>query len=268
MIVDGKTIAKNLEEKLKETLMKLPPKKVCFILFGNDAASKKFVELKSRTALRLGISTDIIEKENVGSTDEAILVVKDAVNKNYDGIVVQLPLPTGIDTAKVLDCVPVDMDIDVLGARAREKFKNNSISMMDPVSSAILEILKFHNVGIENKKILLIGRGMLVGEPVAMVLEKMGANFQVIASDTPEDLKSESMKNADIIISGAGVPCLVKPEMVKDGVVLIDAATSESSGKLVGDIDQLCESKASLYTPVPGGVGPVTVICLFRNLMK
>lgn len=247
MLVDGKKIANVLEDKLREKFSQLPQKKVCFVLLGDDPASKKFIEMKSKVAERLGIAVEVVHE--MVSFDK------------YDGVVVQLPLPEGVDTQKILDSVPLEKDIDVLSTEAKE---GNKVA---PVAHAVFEILNFYNVDLNDKEILVVGNGKLVGEPVCRLLDQKNITYFVIDKNTDEQLKAERVASADIIISGAGVPHMIKPEMIKDGVVLIDAGTSEQAGKLVGDIDPTCEIKASLMTPVPGGVGPVTVMSLFENLL-
>lgn len=247
MIADGKHIAKILEEKLVGEFSKLPQKKVCFVLLGNDPASKKFIEMKSKVAMRLGIAVDVVHE--IPNYDE------------YDGVVIQLPLPEGMDTQTILDSVPVDKDMDVLSAEGKKTDK------VAPVARAVFEILDFYNIDLIDKEVVVLGNGKLVGEPVCRLLDQKNIPYTVVDKNTNEHVRQEKISNADIIISGVGIPNIIKPEMIKDGVVLIDAGTSEQSGKLVGDVDPFCAEKASLMTPVPGGVGPLTVISLFKNLI-
>ncbi len=257
MIADGKHIAQLLEEKLLGEFANAPLKKVCFVLFGNDPASIQFIKIKTNIAERLGIKVDLVTGPQNMITDQA-LGLMDEVNKGgYDGIVVQLPLPKQLDTEAILNEIPKENDIDVLG-------KSEKVA---PVARAVFEILDFYNISLENKKVLVVGNGRLVGKPVGSELSRRGISYQMVDKDTDDDVRNEKIQSADIIISGAGVPHMIKPEMVKDGVVLIDAGTSEQSGVLVGDIDPACGVKASLITPVPGGVGPVTVVSLFANLL-
>ncbi len=261
MIADGKIIAQEIEKDLKDKFAAMPEKKVCFIQFGENAASKKFIEMKSKVALRLGVLVDIFEVQKEVVTPRAMQIVSDAVAGGYDGIVVQLPLPIGINTQEVLDVVPIEKDIDVLSTAAKTGPK------FAPVARAVLEWLRFHRVQMEGKKIIIVGNGKLVGQAVATMFSKMHIPFEIVDKDTPEALKASLMITADIIISGVGVPGLIKPDMIKPGVVLIDAGTSEDGGKLVGDIDPACAEKADIMTPVPGGIGPITVVSLFANLL-
>lgn len=267
MLVDGNKIAKALEEKLVTELLFSTPRKVCFVIFGRNSATEQFVKMKSRVAERVGIAVDVKNYFNVKNTDEAVKIVNELSEKDYDGIVVQLPLTAGLDTEAVLDAIPPLKDIDVLGAVAKESYVKGKINRTPPVAQAVREILESCDISLKNKKIAVTGQGRLVGEPVHLMLNRMRVPHDVVDIKTGEKEKLALYKNADIIISGMGVPHCIKPNMIKNGVVLIDAGTSEQAGKLVGDIDPACESKASFLTPVPGGVGPITVVSLLRNLL-
>lgn len=266
MLVEGNKIAKMLEEKLSTELLFSTPKKVCFVVLGGNSATEQFVKMKSRVAERAGIAVDVKKYSDTKTTEDAIKIVRELGKKDYDGIVIQLPLSSGIDTQIVLDEVPPHKDIDVLGTIAKRSYVKGEIDRTSPVAQAVHEILEFYNVSFVDKKIVVAGHGRLVGEPVHLMLKRMKVQHDVVDIKTNEKEKLALFKNADIIISGMGVPHGIKPDMIKNGVVLIDAGTSEQAGKLVGDIDPGCESVASLMTPVPGGVGPITIVSLLRNL--
>lgn len=267
MIVDGRKIAKVLEEKLVTELLFSTPKKVCFVVFGGNAATKQFVKMKSRIAERVGITAETIEYPKVKTTTEAAALVRALGKKDYDGIVVQLPLSQGLDTQVVLDAVPPTKDIDMLSAVAKESYAAGKIDRTPPVAQAVREILEGCNITLKGKNVVVAGYGRLVGVPVHLMLNRMKIPHSVVDIDTEEKEKTMLFKNADIIISGMGMPSAIKPNMVKKSVVLIDAGTSEQGGKLVGDIDKDCEKVASYFTPVPGGIGPITIVSLLRNLV-
>lgn len=264
MIINGTLIKEVLLEALA-TEHAGSGKRVCFVQFGDDAASAKFVAMKMKVAEQLGIAAEHVHSA-AQATEAAIAVVQEAVAKGYDGIVVQLPIPAGIDAAAVVNAVPVEMDIDVLSDAAIEAYKKGANKKLPPVAAAVESIFKVHQISPVGKKIVIRGKGKLVGEPVMMLFDQAGVAYDAIDIETPEADQLRLLQHADIIISGIGVPHSLTPDMIKDGVVLIDAGTSEQAGKLAGDIDPACAAKASLYTPVPGGVGPITVACLFRNL--
>ena len=267
MIVDGKKIAKDLEEKLVTELLFSAPKKVCFVVFGGNAATAQFVKMKSLIADRVGIIVKTEEYSEVVTTEEAVKRVRALGTRDYDGIVVQLPLTKGIDVQTVLDAILPLKDIDVLGTVSKKSFAEGKINRMPPVARAVHEVLEVHNIGLKNKKIVVMGRGLLVGEPVHLMLSRMKIPHSIVDINTSENDRLSLLKSADIIISGMGVPHSIKPHMIKKGVVLIDAGTSEQGGKLVGDIDPKCAEGALLFTPVPGGIGPITIVSLLRNLL-
>jgi methylenetetrahydrofolate dehydrogenase (NADP+)/methenyltetrahydrofolate cyclohydrolase len=165
-----------------------------------------------------------------------------------------------MDTKAILDSIPVEKDADVLSSVAR-----TTGALLPPVVSAVKKILEFGKVEVKGKKTVVVGSGFLVGAPVAAWLIQQGAEVKVVNRSTGN--LSELLHDADIIVSGAGSPHFIKPDMLKQGVVLIDAGTSESDGTITGDADLACAEKCSVFTPVPGGVGPLAVACLFENVV-
>lgn len=264
--LDGNKIAKTLEEKLITELLFSTPKKICLIVFGGNAATEQFVNMKSRVAERVGIAVDIKKYPDIKKTDDAVVLVKALGETDYDGIVVQLPLTAGLDTQTILDAVPPLKDIDILGTVAKESYVKGRIDRTPPVAQAVRELLDSCAVNIHDSNIVVVGRGRLVGEPVHLMLERMKVAHDMVDIDTNEKEKLTLLKNANIIISGIGVSHHIKPHMVKKGVVIIDAGTSEQGGKLVGDVDPACRDVASFISPVPGGVGPITIVNLLRNI--
>lgn len=267
MIADGKQIAQHIEEQLLPQFQQLPVKKVVFVMFGDNAASRQFMGIKSRVAQRLGINAEIKIVPESTATDEAVSIISELSN-NHDGVVVQLPLPGHLDVEQVLNAVPAEKDIDVLSSVSLQQYKQGISNRVPPVAAAVRHVLDYYNMTFNDEKIVIVGHGKLVGQPVACMLDRMNIPYDIITTSLSENERNEKIKNADIIISGTGVPYMITPDMVKAGVVLIDAGTSEQSGKLVGDIDPECASKALLMTPVPGGIGPITVVALFENLLK
>lgn len=268
MIVDGKEIARKIEMGLIEkfSLSGISKKKVCFVLFSDNVASRKFIDRKTKVAERLGISVTVMERTNVTTTYDCLLVIGEIVSQKYDGIVIQLPIPKDVKIEDVLNAIPVEMDVDVLSENGKKAFASGLSVKIPPVARAVWEILHFYSVNLENKKILIVGNGRLVGEPVGLLLSVKHIPFKIIDINTSERERMDALATADIIITGVGMPHMITPDMIRAGVMLIDAGTSEQGGVLVGDIDPRCADKARVYTPVPGGVGPVTVICLFSNL--
>lgn len=266
MIIDGKKLAQEIEVGLFEKFKTLPTKRVVFVMFGENAASRQFMGIKSRTAERLGIRSEIKVFPEAVTTSEALSIIS-SLGSNIDGIVVQLPLPKHLNAELILNTVPAEKDIDVLGTSAIEQYVSGVSNKVAPVAGAVEYILNSIDVDLNNKNIILVGNGNLVGKPVAMMFSRKNIPYSIIDINTDTQERDKMIKNADIIISGIGVPYFITADMVKSGVVLVDAGTSEQSGKLVGDVDPACAELASYITPVPGGVGPMTVVMLFKNLL-
>ncbi len=267
LIVDGKQIAQDIVSELtkKVNVMQVKPRIDIFVSAPNGAI-KSFVVRKRRTASRIGV--EFVEHlfEDSATTEEIQKEIEKILPLSH-GIVVQLPMPPQIDSEKLINDLPANLDVDVLGDDTFDAFVAGNIDYEPPVAGAVREILQRHNIKTNGKNAVMIGRGKLVGMPTKTILERLGCNVFEINRSTPENLKKEKIKMADIVVSGTGVANLITPNMVKDGVVLIDAGTSGSKATLAGDIDYACEEKASLFSRTPGGVGPITVAILFRNLL-
>ncbi len=251
MIVDGKQIAEEIKQELKE---KVEGKKLVLgvVVVGDDMATVKFVEQKKKFGEAIGVEVKVFEYGVEISEEELGEQVQNmALNKDISGIVVQLPLSKTINASKILNLIPANKDVDALSENA---------SVLSPVVGAVKEILEKYRVDLTGKKILVIGRGKLVGAPVAIWLTQEG--YEVETADIKTKNLSGLTKNADVIISGAGKPGLIKPETIKQNAIVIDA------GAPIGDADPACAEHCSLFTPVPGGVGPITVAILFRNMLE
>lgn len=269
MIVDGVGIAKIIEERVGALIehrvasrKQLPRLRI--FLCQPTFATERFLALKRAQAEKLGIALEVGEYPSESTTDEIIVGIKTAVAET-DGIIVQLPFPPHIDIEQVLAAIPASHDVDALGTEAERLFVEGKPLVLPPVVGAIAEIIKHHDIEVKNKKVVVVGAGKLVGAPSAVWFRQQGAEVQTLNRKT-EDL-ARFAREADILVLGAGVPGLVTPEMVRNGVIIFDAGSSEDTGKLVGDADPACAKKAALFTPVPGGIGPITVALIFRNLL-
>ena len=268
MIIDGKKIAEELKNSFKKevALLNNVPNLVVVIV-GKDSASKQFVDIKKRFANDVGIPIQLIYFPKETNTKTLVDVVKNlSADNKVSGIVVQLPLPKHIDTREVLDTVSVEKDIDVLSSIAVERFNKGESQILPPVVGAFDEILRHENIEVKDKNVVVVGRGALVGKPAEVWLARKGANVRVLDKKV-KDI-SEFTQEADILVSGAGSPGLITSDIIKEGVVLLDAGTSETAGKLVGDADSECAKKCSVFTPVPGGIGPITVAMIFKNFLE
>ncbi len=257
MKIDGKKIAEDLRVKL-QAKMSGQGKKLVILLVGNDKASAQFVERKKKIGESLGVEVVVYDLEdNLETSDLIEMIVRLNNDQGVDGIIVQLPLPISIETEKVLSAISPQKDVDALTKEAR---------VDSPVVGAVRAILTEANFILENKKIIVLGQGRLVGRPVALALA--GEGYDVTVLDDRVLNIEPVLKQADLIISGIGRGHWIKPAMLKKGVVLIDIGTSEQEGSIVGDVDPACYDLALAYTPVPGGVGPIVVIKLFENLWQ
>lgn len=258
MVVDGKAIANTVYRAVAKRVAAMKKKpKMGIITCAPNFETQKYLELKKRKADEVGVGLVILELPENATTNDVITTVRRLVLE-VDGVVVQLPLPNHIDREAVLDVIPADCDPDCFS-----KKRHNNI--LPPVIGAIDEIAKLHSISFADKNVVILGHGRLVGEPAALYAKEKGAAVTVIAKESEH--AHEHLKNADIIISGVGKPNLVTKEMVKDGVIVFDAGTSEDGGELRGDISVSVADKAALYTPVPGGIGPITIAVLLHNLV-
>ena len=268
-IIDGRKIKEEILNELKKEVESLPyPPIFCDILVGDDKVSASYVRIKGKAALSIGVKFKTVNfPENV-TTEEIVEEIKNLNNVPLMcGIIVQLPLPSHIDTQVVLDTISPSLDVDCLGSFNSKNFYESTGSIGYPTALACIRLLESLNLKLDDKNIVVIGRGKLVGLPVTYILKSRGLSVDVIHSQTENS--SEIILNADVIISAVGRGGFLTGKMVKDGVVIIDAGTSEDNGSVVGDVDmKSIEDKALYLTPTPGGVGPVTVAMLLENVYK
>lgn len=263
MRIDGRDMAKKYGETLASKIAGLPRAPVLRVfVLSKDKATEQFINIKKRAGQSVGASIEVVDAPETTTTDDLLGMI-DAAIREADGIIVQLPLPEIIDVEKVLAALPASHDVDRIG---REASADASGVILPPVVAAFQHILAQNDVALPGKRVAVVGQGRLVGKPATAWFEHQGADVIVCDKDTADVRAATS--DADIVVLGAGVPHLVKPDMIKDGAVILDAGTSEAGGKVVGDADPTCEAKASLFTPVPGGIGPLAVMMIFKNLYE
>jgi len=260
MVIDGRAIAENIYLDLEPEFAALGKVvRLGIVVVGENPVIASFVRIKERSALRLGV--EMLRKDLPESaTEKEIIDAVHALNGNADAVIVQLPLPKGISTNNVLSAVPNEKDVDALNPDIPEEKR----FVHAPVALAAVEILERSHVQIKNARAVVVGAGRLVGAPSAWLLRSLGAKVSVFSL---EEGSIDDLKDADIIVSGAGNPGFIKPEHIKKGVALIDGGTSELNKRIAGDADPACRDMASVFTPVPGGVGPVAVSMIFRNIL-
>lgn len=263
MIIETDKLKEKIKEEIRDLSVKFGQKNLGIFYVGQNEVIENFIKIKERFGKEIGISVEVLRYDENISEEYLINEIKEKSEK-FSGVIVQLPLPEKFSREKVLNAIPLEKDVDLLSVTAFENFSAGKSERLPPVVSAINEIFKFYNIPFFPKKILIIGKGILVGKPLAIWLNLNKVPFEIVDKETPNIL--EMISTSDIIISGTGERGLVKKDMVKEGVILIDAGTSVSSGKVFGDIEKDAFEKALLVSPVPGGVGPLTVASLFKNL--
>lgn len=267
MIIDGKTIAMEIEAQLKHACAAFSTKPtLAIVIVGKDPVIESFVRIKKNVGARIGIviaehrfPVDIHGEELVHAV--SLLATDPLVH----GIIIQLPIPDTLDVQAVLNAVPTIKDVDMIASNSVAAFSNGDAKVLPPVAGAVQEILERAHVDVFGKEVLVLGYGRLVGVPATLLLQHNRAHVTVI--DKPVANLAEYVRESDVVISGVGSPGIITPNMLRAGAVLIDAGTSEAGGKIVGDVDPRCVDVASVFTPVPGGVGPITVVMLFKNLL-
>ncbi len=279
-IIDGKMIASKIREELTNEVTQLKEKGIvpglATVLVGEDPASQVYVGMKQKACKKIGLYSEqhTLPKE---TSEEDLLKLIDDLNKNpkINGILCQLPLPKGIDSNKVLLAIDPSKDVD--GFHPVNIGKLNSKKTMKEIEDegiflpctpyGIIQLLKRSNVEISGKEAVIVGRSNIVGKPVSMLLLAENATVTICHSRT-KDL-SETCKRADILIAAIGKPKMITADMVKEGVVVIDVGVNRLETGLVGDVDfENVKEKASAITPVPGGVGPMTITMLLSNTVK
>ena len=265
--VDGKLLRDNIKAELLGYTKSLPrPLSFHIIYLGADPVIDTFIRYKSAFGKDLGTDVVVHRLASGVSFQDVQDLIADVESK-ADGIIIQLPLPDHLDRQAVLDLVPPEKDVDVLSTAARQAFRDGKTNLMPPVTSAIAEVVDHYDVNLTDKNIVLVGMGSLVGYPTSLWLDRQQYSYQAITNETLGDEKAHLLGQADVVISGVGVPHLLTADMVKEGVVLIDAGTSEEGRRILGDIHPDTLEKGSIVTPVPGGIGPITIAALYRNLV-
>ncbi len=282
MTIDGRKIADKILEELKSEVATLrqaqgKPPYLAAVLVGDDAGSRRFLELKKKAAESIGIECRIYEFPEKIANGELRMKLNQIVKATTcGGMIIELPLPAHLNTQAILNTVPEEKDPDVLSQKAQGTFFAGRNKILPPSVEAVKQI--FSAIGgpafggeepfsPKGKKAAVFGYGLLVGKPVSHWLTGQGAAVTVINEFT--ESPAELSKKADIIISGVGKPGLIKSDMIKDGAVVIDFGFAGTEKGIAGDVDfEEVAKKASLITPVPGGTGPIVVAAVMKNFVK
>jgi len=282
MILDGKFVSGKLIDEVKENIQKdidtknkvgdnIDSPSIAIVLVGNNPASESYVKAKLKACDRAGIKHELIRFDEDTTSNKLIDEIKKLNHSEFDGYIVQLPLPKHIKTDEIISEISADKDIDGFHPLNFGKMSLGQQSMRPATAYGILKLLEYYNIQTNGKHVVVVGRSNIVGKPISIML---GNDFNIgratVTScdiNTPKELLIEECKHADILIVAVGKPNLITEEMVKEGAVVIDVGINKlDSGKLVGDCDYTnISKKASWITPVPGGVGPMTISGLILN---
>ncbi len=270
MIIDGKIIAENIKSELKKDVLALKQKKIvpglAVVMVGNNAASEIYVSKKEKICKEIGIySEKYLLPENTSQSELEDLIKTLNKKSDINGILVQLPLPKHIDEFSINSKIIPEKDVDVFSPINIGKLFLDKSNLLPCTPAGIIEILKYHKIKIEGKNCVVIGRSNIVGKPMSILLTQHGGTVTLCHSKT-KNLKEHS-QSADIIICSVGKASFLTADMVKNGAIIIDVGINkDENDKLCGDADfENLKDKSSYITPVPGGVGPMTIVMLAKN---
>ena len=282
VVLDGKKISNDIKNEIALEVKSMTakgnrPPHLAAIIVGNDGASLTYVGSKVRACERVGFDSSLISLSESINENELLDKVNQLNNDdNIDGYIVQLPLPKHIDSQKILMSVDPEKDVDGFHPTNFGRMALNLPTFISATPYGIMELLKRYDVQTEGKHTVVIGRSDIVGKPISLLMglkTNPGNSTVTMVHSRTKNIK-DLIKQADIIISALGIPNFVKEDMVKDGVVVIDVGitrvkdNSEKGYKIIGDVDyENVSKKASFITPVPGGVGPMTIAMLLKNTL-
>lgn len=268
-LIDGKIVAEYIKQQVKTEVESFEHDvALAVIVIGNDSASRVYVNNKRKACGHVGIrSVEYTLPDNI--TEGELLLFIDALNKfqHINGILIQLPLPKHIDESKVFERIAPEKDVDGFTAINTGRLWQGKCDLAPCTAMGIIELLNYYNIDVAGKHCVIVGRSNIVGKPVASLLLEKDATVTICHSKTKN--LSEITSKADILISAVGKPKFITCDMVKQDSVVIDVGINrDENGKLCGDVDdESIVNKASMLTPVPGGVGPMTVAMLMKNTL-
>ena len=270
-IIDGKLVSATVREEIKEKIVEAGEKygktfKLTVIIAGNDPASEIYVRNKGKACEAVGIQSETIKLSENTSQEEIEKIVTDKVSDDsVDGILVQLPLPKMLDEKRVLKLIPPEKDVDGFtdaNVGRLALFSDDALCSCTP--QGMIKLLDYYDIPLKGKHAVVVGRSNIVGKPMSLMLLRRDCTVTVCHSKT-ENL-AKYTKDADILVCAVGKKHIITADMVKDGAVVLDAGINRVDGKIYGDADyEEISKKAAYITPVPGGVGPMTITMLMYN---
>ena len=270
IIMDGKALAQRIKVDIAAAIGKLDkPVGLGTILVGDDPGSVAYVEGKHRDCAEVGIKSIKVNLPATSNTSEVIAAVN-ALNADPSctGFIVQLPLPIGVDTQKVLSAINPAKDADGLTPNNLGNLVLGFNSVVACTPKAIVALLAEYKINLSGVKVLVIGRGMTVGRPLSILLSQKPINATVILAHSASKNLTELIKESDVVVAAMGSAQFIKAQMVKKGSVLVDVGITRDGNQLVGDFDPKVIEVASAFAPMPGGVGPMTRVMLLKNVIE
>lgn len=272
MILDGKALSTKVKDRVKQEISNLPKNDniptLAVVLVGDDPASAIYVRNKKRACEYVGIKSVSVTLGQDTTQEKLEQTLNDLNNdKSINGILLQLPLPKGLDERKALNCIAPEKDVDGLSSVNLGKLITKEVGITPCTPTGVMEFFKEYNIDLTGKNVVIINRSLLVGKPLALMMLNANATVTICHSKTQNI--SEYTKKADVIVTAVGKSKFLTEDMVKDGVVVIDVSIVRTEAGLCGDADyENIKDKASYITPVPGGVGPMTIAMLMENTLK
>jgi methylenetetrahydrofolate dehydrogenase (NADP+) / methenyltetrahydrofolate cyclohydrolase len=266
-LMNGKSLAERIRAEVAEEVRALGHIGLVTVLVGDDPASEVYIRLKHKAAVAAGFdATDL--RLPAETTEQELLAKLDELNASddVDAVLVQLPLPDHIDEARIIRAVTPAKDVDGFHPVNAGELYLGRPAIVSATPLGVMALLVEHNVELDGARAVVIGRSAIVGKPVMHLLQQANATVTLCHSHT-RDLAQHTLE-ADILVAAVGVPALVSADMVKERSVVIDVGMNRTEAGLVGDVDPGALDRASLMTPVPGGVGPMTIACLLQNAVR
>lgn len=271
--LDGKMLSEKIRTQLKQEVETLKGEHdvvpgLAVILVGDDPASRAYVTMKEKACAAVGIYSIVHKMPNTISHDEMLKIIEMMNNNPYiDGILVQLPLPEQVNTNALLEAIDKQKDVDGFHPYSMGRLVAGLEGFVPCTPLGVMELLEEYKIDVKGMNAVVVGASNIVGKPMASLLLNAGATVDICHIHT-RDLKAHTL-TADIILVGVGKPDLITADMVKEGAIIVDIGINKVDDKLVGDVDyKNVKEKASYITPVPGGVGPMTIAMLLKNTVK
>jgi methylenetetrahydrofolate dehydrogenase (NADP+)/methenyltetrahydrofolate cyclohydrolase len=268
--LDGKMLSEKIRAGLKAEIEVLKSEHdvvpgLAVILVGDDPASRAYVKMKEQACETAGLYSMVHKMPNTISHDEILRIIEMMNHNPYiDGILIQLPLPAQVDTTSLLEAIDKDKDVDGFHPYNMGRLFTGLSGFVPCTPLGVMELLAEYKIDVKGMNAVIVGASNIVGKPMASLLLNAGATVDICHIHT-KDLKAHTL-NADILLVGVGKPDLITADMVKEGVIVVDIGINKVGDKLVGDVDyKNVKEKASFITPVPGGVGPMTIAMLLKN---